>query len=118
MGIDQRSDARQGGSTAPGCSAPSADAHRQPRPRQRARRALDRPPRSDRTARVLSGFSGQRQRPFASFGRREDLLSPTDLLTTGQVAPVIDRTYTLDEAADALRCIAAGHTRGKVVITV
>ena len=27
-------------------------------------------------------------------------------------------TYLLDEAADALRYVAAGHTRGKVVITV
>ena len=34
------------------------------------------------------------------------------------VTPVIDRTYPLDEAADALRYVAAGHTRGKVVITV
>ena len=40
------------------------------------------------------------------------------VLTTGQVTPVIDRTYPLDEAADALRYVAAGHTRGKVVITV
>ena len=34
------------------------------------------------------------------------------------VTPVIDCTYPLDEAADALGCVAAGHTRGKVVITV
>jgi len=32
------------------------------------------------------------------------------------VTAVIDRV-PLDEAADALRYIAAGHTRGKVVIT-
>jgi NADPH:quinone reductase-like Zn-dependent oxidoreductase len=39
-------------------------------------------------------------------------------VSTGQVTPVIDRTYPLDEAADALRYVAAGHTRGKVVVTV
>ena len=50
--------------------------------------------------------------------KREDLLTLAELLATGQVAPVIDRTYTLDEAADALRHVAAGHTRGKVVVTV
>ncbi|MGY0236012.1 NAD(P)-dependent alcohol dehydrogenase [Longispora urticae] len=69
-------------------------------------------------ARVLSGFTRQRLRPFTSTGKRQDLLTLADLLATGQVTPVIDRTYPLDEAADALRYIAAGHTRGKVVITV
>lgn len=67
---------------------------------------------------VLSGFTRQRLRPFTSVEKREDLLTLADLLTTGQVTPVIDRTYPLDEAADALRYVAAGHTRGKVVITV
>lgn len=70
------------------------------------------------TARVLSGFTRQRLRPFTSVEKRQDLLTLADLLTTGQVRPVIDRTYPLDDAAEALRYVAAGHTRGKVVITV
>jgi NADPH:quinone reductase-like Zn-dependent oxidoreductase len=69
-------------------------------------------------ARVLSGFTRQRLKPFTSIGKRQDLLTLADLLTTGRVTPVIDRTYGLDEAADALRYVAAGHTRGKVVITL
>lgn len=69
-------------------------------------------------ARVLSGFTRQQLRPFASIEKRQDLLALADLLATGQITSVIDRTYPLDEAADALRYIAAGHTRGKVVITV
>lgn len=69
-------------------------------------------------ARVLSGFTRQQLKPFLSVGKRQDLLTLADLLATGQVTPVIDRTYPLDEAADALRYVAAGHTRGKVVITV
>ena len=68
--------------------------------------------------RVLSGFTRQQLKPFTSVGKRQDLLALADLLTAGQVAPLIDRTYPLDEAADALRHVAAGHTRGKVVITV
>jgi NADPH:quinone reductase-like Zn-dependent oxidoreductase len=32
--------------------------------------------------------------------------------------PVIDRTYPLSEAAEALRFVGDGHTRGKVVVTV
>lgn len=69
-------------------------------------------------ARVLSGFTRQQLKPFTSIGKRQDLLTLAELLTTGQVTPVIDRTYPLDEAADALRYVAAGHTRGKVVVTV
>ena len=70
------------------------------------------------TARALSGFTRQQLKPFTSFAKRQDLLTLADLLTTGQVTPVIDRAYALDDAADALRYVAAGHTRGKVAITV
>lgn len=69
-------------------------------------------------ARLLSGFTRRQLRPFTSVGKRQDLLTLAELLTTGQVAPVIDRTYPLGEAADAFRYVAAGHTRGKVVITL
>jgi len=68
------------------------------------------------TARVRSGFTRQQLKPFTSFGNRRDLLTLADLLATGQVKPVIDRTYALDQAADALAYVGAGHTRGKVVI--
>ncbi|MFF2487246.1 NAD(P)-dependent alcohol dehydrogenase [Microbacterium sp. NPDC058062] len=70
------------------------------------------------TARVLSAFTRQQLRPFTSIGKRQDLLALADLLATGRVRPVIDRTYPLDEAAHALRYVAAGHTRGKVVVTI
>ena len=69
-------------------------------------------------ARVLSAFTRQQLKPFTSVEKRQDLLLLADLLATGQIMSVIDRTYALDEAADALRYVAAGHTRGKVVITV
>jgi len=36
----------------------------------------------------------------------------------GRVTPVIDRTYPLSEAPEAIRYLAEGHARGKVVITV
>ena len=66
---------------------------------------------------MLSGFTRQQLKPFLSVGKRQDLPTLADLLTTGQVKPVIDRTRPLDEAAGALRYVGAGHTRGKVVIT-
>lgn len=69
-------------------------------------------------ARVLSMFSRQHLRPFTSIGKRQDLLTLGDMLSTGQVTPVVDRTYPLDEAAEALRYVGAGHTRGKVVVAI
>ncbi len=41
-----------------------------------------------------------------------------EFLATGKVRPVIDRTYRLDKAADAMRYLGEGHARGKVVVTV
>jgi NADPH:quinone reductase-like Zn-dependent oxidoreductase len=42
----------------------------------------------------------------------------SDLMQTGKVTPVIDRTYKLSETAEAMRYFEEGHARGKVVITV
>jgi NADPH:quinone reductase-like Zn-dependent oxidoreductase len=39
-------------------------------------------------------------------------------MESGAVRSVIDRSYKLDDVADALRYVAAGHTQGKVVIEI
>jgi NADPH:quinone reductase-like Zn-dependent oxidoreductase len=36
----------------------------------------------------------------------------------GKLTPVIDRTYPLVEAPEALRYLEGGHPSGKVVITI
>ena len=41
-----------------------------------------------------------------------------DLIESGKVRPVIDRTYPLSETAEAIRYLETGHARAKVVITV
>ena len=41
-----------------------------------------------------------------------------DLLETGKVAPVIDRSYPLTEVPEALRRLKEGDIQGKVVITM
>jgi NADPH:quinone reductase-like Zn-dependent oxidoreductase len=68
--------------------------------------------------RARSLFTRQTLRPFTSFGKRRDLLDLAELLEAAQLTPVIDRTYRLSAAADALRYVGAGHTRGKVVVIV
>jgi len=49
---------------------------------------------------------------------QKDLVFMKELLEAGKAVPVIDRRYTLSEAADALRYLGEGHARGKVVITL
>ena len=67
---------------------------------------------------VVSLFVGQRLRGLATKVKREDLIALTKLVEAGTVRPVIDRTYPLIEAPDAIRYLEEGHARGKIVITV
>ncbi|HEX2424078.1 MAG TPA: NAD(P)-dependent alcohol dehydrogenase [Actinomycetota bacterium] len=67
---------------------------------------------------VMSLFVGQRLRGLASKVKREDLIALTELIEAGSVTPVIDRTYPLIEAPDAIRYLEEGHARGKIVVTV
>ena len=41
-----------------------------------------------------------------------------ELAETGRVIPIIDQTYPLEEAAEAIRYLEVEHARAKVVITV
>ena len=47
---------------------------------------------------------------------KKDLTVLADLMQSGKVTPVIDRTYKLSQVPDALRYLEKGHARGKVVI--
>jgi NADPH:quinone reductase-like Zn-dependent oxidoreductase len=67
---------------------------------------------------LLSRLVGQRLRMLASKPRQEDLQTLRELLEAGKLTPVIDRTYPLREVPEAIRRLEAGHTRGKLVITV
>ena len=49
---------------------------------------------------------------------KEDLAVMQELLDSGKVKSVIDRTYELSQVDDALRYLGEGHARGKVVITM
>jgi NADPH:quinone reductase-like Zn-dependent oxidoreductase len=67
---------------------------------------------------LVSLFVGQRLRGLATKVTRDDLLSVRELVETGSLTPVIDRTYPLIEAPDAIRYLAQGHAGGKIVVTV
>jgi NADPH:quinone reductase-like Zn-dependent oxidoreductase len=41
-----------------------------------------------------------------------------ELVESGKVRPVVERTYPLSEAADALRYMGEGHVQSKLVITI
>jgi NADPH:quinone reductase-like Zn-dependent oxidoreductase len=49
--------------------------------------------------------------------RREDLVLLGELATKGEIRPVIDRTYALDDIVEAHRYVDNGHKRGNVVVT-
>jgi NADPH:quinone reductase-like Zn-dependent oxidoreductase len=67
---------------------------------------------------LRSRFSEQKLLGLISKERHQDLMTLKDLIEAGNVTPVIDRTYPLSEAAQAIRYLEQGHPRGKVVITV
>jgi NADPH:quinone reductase-like Zn-dependent oxidoreductase len=49
---------------------------------------------------------------------KADMAVLADLMQTGKITPVIDRTYKLSDVPEALRYLEQGHARGKVVITL
>jgi NADPH:quinone reductase-like Zn-dependent oxidoreductase len=69
-------------------------------------------------ASLLSPFIRQKLRMLMSAERPDDLRDLRELIEAGQLTPVIDRTYPLVEAPDAIRRLRAGQARGKLVVTV
>jgi NADPH:quinone reductase-like Zn-dependent oxidoreductase len=67
---------------------------------------------------LLSPFSGQKLGTFISKENHEDMIVLAELIESGKLTPVIDRTYPLAEVSEAIRYLEEGHVRGKVVITV
>ena len=49
---------------------------------------------------------------------KDDLIVLRELMQSGKISPVIDKTYKLDQTAAAVRYLEQGHARGKVVVTI
>jgi NADPH:quinone reductase-like Zn-dependent oxidoreductase len=67
---------------------------------------------------LRSRFTIQKFIAYIAQFNKADMSILADLIQSGKVTPVIDRTYKLSETADALRYLEKGHARGKVVISV
>jgi len=67
---------------------------------------------------LLSPFVSQDMGMFLSSFTNEDMQRLAELMRSGTVTPVIDRSYPLSETAEAIRYLEQGRARGKVVITV
>jgi NADPH:quinone reductase-like Zn-dependent oxidoreductase len=67
-------------------------------------------------AMMRSPFTRQQLRAFFSKRRADDLSTLAEMLAAGDLQPVIERTYPLSAAADALRSVGARRARGKTVI--
>lgn len=67
---------------------------------------------------VLSLFVGQRLRNLAARERAEDLDELRDLIESGVITPVVERTYPLAAAGDAIRRLTDARPAGKLVVTV
>jgi NADPH:quinone reductase-like Zn-dependent oxidoreductase len=65
-----------------------------------------------------SNFTRQKFVFYIAQFTKQDLNVLRDLMQAGKVAPVIDRSYKINETADAVRYMEEGHARGKVVVTI
>jgi NADPH:quinone reductase-like Zn-dependent oxidoreductase len=75
---------------------------------------------SDRQLRalMLSPFTSQRLTTLICSENTQDLQALTELIESGQVRPVIDRTYPLSQIPQAIQYLRDGHAQGKVVVNL
>lgn len=67
---------------------------------------------------VLKPFVTQELRMMLAEINRKDLTALADLVQTGKMKPVIDKTYPFSHLPEAMRYLEEGHARGKVVLTL
>jgi len=60
----------------------------------------------------------QQARPTVKTQNHDDLVALRALVEAGKIRPVIDSTYPLDKASQAIARVVAGHARGTVVISI
>jgi len=73
--------------------------------------------RSLKMAMVAPAVS-QRMMFFLAHQTKADLAVLGELIEAGKLTTVVDRTYPLANAADAMRYLEKGHATGKVIVTI
>lgn len=68
--------------------------------------------------RVASWRASQKVIFFVANFNHNDLVALKDMMETGQVKPVVERTYPLERICEAMRHLGTGHAKGKLVVTM
>lgn len=69
-------------------------------------------------AMLSSPFVDQKLGMMMAQMRRDDLEILGELISAGELRPVVDRSYPLSDLANAVRYSEEGHARGKIVIDI
>jgi NADPH:quinone reductase-like Zn-dependent oxidoreductase len=69
-------------------------------------------------AQLLSLFVGHKLGTFIASENAADLVALRHLVESGDVKPVLDRSYPLSDTASAIRHLLEGQARGKIVIAI
>jgi NADPH:quinone reductase-like Zn-dependent oxidoreductase len=67
---------------------------------------------------VMKPFVSQEMGMMLTDPKQGDLTTLAELMQSGKLKPIIDRTYKLAETKEAIAYVEEGHARGKVIITV
>lgn len=65
---------------------------------------------------LVAPFRGFKARGLIHQDSHADLVAIKELIEEGQVLPVLDRVFTLDEVAKAVDYVTDGHARGQVAV--
>ena len=67
---------------------------------------------------LIKPFISQQAGSMLAQMNQKDLTILADLVQTGKVTPVIDKTFPFNQLPEAMRYLETGRARGKVVVTV
>lgn len=63
-------------------------------------------------------LGSRKMKSLAAKANKTDLEFLVKLVEQGKIKPVIDRKYTLEHTADAMKYLVQGHSKGKVIINI